>query len=107
MNETERPWNEKLMETLRQTGDNIRQEAQKLVGELSDPANHEKVKQSLSDMGDWAKKTAEDAASMVDQAAKKAEAAISSAVARAKKTRKPAKAARKAAKKTKKRKSKR
>jgi hypothetical protein len=102
MNETEKPWNEKLMETLRQTGDNIRTEAQKLMNELSDPANHERVKQGLAEMGDWAKKTAEEAATAVDQTAKKVEAAISAATRRAGKARKPAKPARKAPKKAKK-----
>jgi hypothetical protein len=107
MNETEKPWNEKLMETLRQTGDNIRAEAQKLIHELSDPAKHERVKQGLADMGEWAKKTAEEAATAVDQTAKKVEEAISAAARRAKSSRKPAKPARKAAKKTKKGKSRR
>jgi hypothetical protein len=96
MNQTEKPWNEKVMDSLRHTGESIRNEAQKLVGELQDPANHERVKHSLSEMGEWAKRTAEEAATMVDQAARKVEVAVAQAAKRAKK---PAK---KAAKKTKK-----
>ena len=102
MNETEKPWNERLMDSLRQTGENIRTEAQKLMGELNDPANGERVKQRLSEMGDWAKKTAEDAAGVVDQAAKKVEEAINTAAAKARSVRKPAKKAAKPAKRTKK-----
>jgi hypothetical protein len=102
LNETEKPWNERLMDSLRQTGENIRTEAQKLMGELNDPANGERVKQRLSEMGDWAKKTAEDAAGVVDQAAKKVEEAINTAAAKARSVRKPAKKAAKSAKRTKK-----
>jgi hypothetical protein len=98
MNETEKPWNEKVMESLRHTGESIRSEAQKLVGELQDPANHERVKHSLAEMGDWAKKTAEEAATMVDQAARKVEEAVRQAANKAK-SKKPAKA-KKAAKKS-------
>jgi hypothetical protein len=106
MNETEKPWNERLMDSLRQTGENIRSEAQKLVTELSDPANHERVKQRLAEMGEWAKKTAEDAAGAVDQAAQtaaqKVEEAVEAAKAKARAARKPAKKPAKAAKKAKK-----
>ena len=83
MGDNERPWNERVMETLRQTGENIRSEAQKLIGELSDPANQERVKQRLAEMGDWAKRTAEDAATAVDQAAQRVEEAISAAARKA------------------------
>jgi gas vesicle protein len=99
MNETEKPWNERLMESLRQTGESIRNEAQKLMSEINDPANGDKVKQRLAEMGDWAKKTAEDAAGVVDQTAKKVEEAISAAAAKARAgVRKPAKKAAKSAK---------
>jgi len=97
MNQTEKPWNEKVMDQLRHTGESIRNEAQKLVGELQDPANHERVKQSLSEMGEWAKRTAEEAATMVDQAARKVEVAVAQAAKRA--TKKPAKKSAKKAKK--------
>jgi hypothetical protein len=102
MNETEKPWNERLMDSLRQTGENIRSEAQKLMSEVNDPANGERVKQRLAEMGDWAKKTAEEAAGVVDQAAKKVEEAISAAAAKARSVRKPAKKAAKPAKRGKK-----
>jgi hypothetical protein len=102
MNETEKPWNERLMDSLRQTGENIRTEAQKLMSELNDPASGERVKQRLAEMGDWAKKTAEDAAGVVDQAAKKVEEAINAAAAKARSVRKPAKKKAKAAKRVKK-----
>src|SRR5579883_942295 len=105
MNETDRPWNEKVMDALKQTGENIRSKAHELVNELQDPANHDRVKQSLAEMGDWAKKTAEDAAVMVDQAAQKVEQALTQAARRATsarsgaKKKKPAKKAKKTAKK--------
>jgi hypothetical protein len=102
MNETEKPWNERLMDSLRQTGESIRTEAQKLVGELSDPANQERVKQRLTEMGEWAKKTAEEAAGAVDQAAQKVEAAVSKAAAKARGARKSPKKAAKSGKKAKK-----
>jgi hypothetical protein len=110
MNETEKPWNERVMAALRQTGESIRAEAQKLVSEVSDPANQERVKQKLAEMGDWAKKTAEEAATMVDQAAHKVEEAITQAAQRARAVRaakKPSKAAKKPKKKTAKKRAKR
>jgi len=100
--ENEKPWNEKLMESLRQTGESIRVEAQRLIHQVSDPANHERVKQNLAEMGDWAKKTAEEAAVMVDQAAQKVEAAVANAARRAKKSVKGTKKGKKAARKAKK-----
>ena len=69
-------WEIKVKGFLKRTGEEIKSETRKLVDEMNDPANHEKVRQSLRDMGDWAKKTAEDAAVMVEQAARKVEAAI-------------------------------
>ena len=55
-------WETKVKGFLKRTGEEIKNETKKLVDEMSNPANHEKVRQSLRDMGDWAKKTAEDAA---------------------------------------------
>jgi len=69
-------WEIKVKGFLKRTGEEIKSETRKLVDEMSDPANHEKVRQSLRDMGEWTKKTAEDAAVMVEQAARKVEAAI-------------------------------
>ena len=51
-------WEIKVKGFLKRTGEEIKNETQKLVDEMSNPANHEKVRQSLRDMGDWAKKTA-------------------------------------------------
>ncbi|HTQ80137.1 MAG TPA: hypothetical protein VMM92_09080 [Thermoanaerobaculia bacterium] len=75
-------WEVKVKGFLNRTGAEIKKETQKLVDEMSNPANHEKVRQSLREMGDWAKKTAEDAAAMVEQAARKVEGAIGRARAR-------------------------
>jgi hypothetical protein len=99
----DKTWNEKLMQTLRQTGDTIRAEAQKLVDELADPANQEQVKQKLSELGDWAKKAAEQAAESVEEMVSSATAKMKAARKTAKK--KPAPKAKKktAAKKKKKR----
>lgn len=75
----EKRWDEKIMELLKTTGDGIRNETERLMNEMSDPANQDKVRQRLREVGEWAKKTAEDAAVMVEQAAEKVEAAITKA----------------------------
>lgn len=75
----EKSWDAKLLEFLRTTGEEIRNETQRLMNEMSDPASQERVKQRLYEIGDWAKKTAEDAATMVEQAAAKVESAIAQA----------------------------
>ena len=78
---SEKRWDEKMMDFLKATGDDIRVETQRLMNEINDPANQEKVRQKLREIGDWAKKTAEEAAGMVEQASEKVETVISKASA--------------------------
>lgn len=53
---------------LKRTTDDLRHEAQRIVTQVSDPANQEKMKQGLREFGTWTKQTVEDAAMLFEQA---------------------------------------
>lgn len=68
-------WEEQLKEfwkragqDLKRTTDELRQEAQKLITQVQDPANQEKLKHGLREFGDWTRKTVEVAALKFEKA---------------------------------------
>ena len=79
-------WDAKLKTFLKKTGDDfkrfgadVKEEAQKLLTEVQDPARQQKLREGLKDVGVWAKKTAEEVATLVETGVKKAEGAIGKA----------------------------
>ena len=79
-------WDAKLKTFLKKTGDDfkrfgtdVKEEAQKLLTEVQDPARQQKLRDGLKDVGVWAKKTAEEVATLVETGVKKAEGAIGKA----------------------------
>jgi len=86
---TDKPWDKQLSDFLKRagdefkrTGEEVRKEAQRLLGEMRDPETQAKMRESLSNFGTWAKRTAEDAATMVEGAVRKAEDAFNKASGR-------------------------
>ena len=80
---TNKQWNkEAVVEFLKRTGDEIRQETQRLIREVNNPENQQKVKEGLKELSAWARSTAEEAAALIDNAVKKAETAFAKAVER-------------------------
>lgn len=76
----ENPWQQQFQrllarasEEFKKTGEELKVEAQRLLGEVRDPANQQKVKEGLRDIGTWAKKAADQAAEAMESAVKKAE----------------------------------
>jgi hypothetical protein len=76
-------WDAKLKSFLKKTGDDfkrfgtdVKQEAQKLMTEVQDPARQQKLREGLKDVGVWARKTAEEVATLVETGVKKAEGAL-------------------------------
>ena len=79
-------WDAKLKSFLKKTGDDfkrfgaeVKDEAQKLLTEVQDPARQQKLRDGLKDIGVWAKKTAEETATLVETGLKKTEAALEKA----------------------------
>ncbi len=79
-------WDAKLKTFLKKTGDDfkrfgtdVKEEAQKLLTEVQDPARQQKLRDGLKDVGVWAKKTAEEVATLVETGVKKAEGALGKA----------------------------
>jgi hypothetical protein len=79
-------WDAKLKSFLKKTGDDfkrfgteVKEEAQKLLTEVQDPARQQKLREGLKDVGVWAKKTAEDVATLVETGVKKTEEALEKA----------------------------
>lgn len=78
MNQTE--WEDRLKTLLKKTGEDfkkvgndIKTQAQQLLSQAKDPETQKKVREKLTEVGDWAKKTGQELAGMVDQGLKKAE----------------------------------
>lgn len=79
-------WDAKVKAFLKKTGDDfkrfgndVKEEAQKLLTEVQDPKRQEKLREGLKDVGVWAKKTAEEVATLVETGVKKAEGALGKA----------------------------
>jgi len=66
----------KTGEDFRRTGEDVKAEAQRLVEAAMDPEKQQKVRDRLNELGDWARKTAQDVAGAVGDAAGKAESAF-------------------------------
>ena len=60
-------------EELRKTGEELRDEAQRLLAEVRDPANQQRVRESLTDLGTWFRRTTGEATDRIEHAVKKAE----------------------------------
>lgn len=80
------PWDEKVRlflqkagEDLKKVSHDVRTEAERLIADVKDPQTQQKVKTQLKDVGDWARKAAEEMADLVEQGVKKAEQAITGA----------------------------
>jgi peptidoglycan hydrolase CwlO-like protein len=113
----EKPWDQTLVDFLKRTGEDlkkageeIRAEAQKLIDDVRDPETQQKIRDGLGNIGQWAKKSAEDAASKIEEVVKKADdawrgrgAGKEAGAPKAKKASRPKKAAKKTAKKATKR----
>lgn len=76
----DRPWDQQLKDFLKRTGedlkkagDDIRAEAQKLIDEVRDPETQQKIRDGLGNLGQWAKKSAEDAANKIEEVVKRAD----------------------------------
>jgi len=76
----EKPWDQTLKDFLKRTGEDlkkageeIRAEAQKLIDEVRDPDTQQKIKDGLGNLGQWAKKSAEEAANKIEEVVKKAD----------------------------------
>jgi hypothetical protein len=79
----ENPWEDQFkaflkraQDDLKRMGQDIRDEAQKLVGQMQDPSTQQKVKEGLRELGSWARRTAEDVAGLVEKGADRAEHAF-------------------------------
>jgi hypothetical protein len=112
----DRPWDQQLKdflkrtgEDLKKTGDDIRAEAQKLLDEVRDPETQQKIRDGLGNLGQWAKKSAEEAANKIEEVVKRADDAWrgttgskpeSGSSSSSRGTGKPRKTAKKAAKKS-------
>jgi hypothetical protein len=61
---------------LKRMGQDIRDEAQKLVSQVQDPGTQHKVRTGLRELGSWARHTVEDVAGLVEKGADRAENAF-------------------------------
>jgi hypothetical protein len=76
-------WDLKMKAFLKKTGDDlkrlgrdVKEEAQKLMGEVKDPERQARLRDGLKDVGHWARKAAEDVATVMETGVKKAEDAF-------------------------------
>lgn len=84
------PWDAKFKGFLKKTGEDfkrfgrdVKQEAERLLVEVQDPARQQQVRESLKEVGTWARKTAEEVATLVETGVKQAEGALNRASAKA------------------------
>lgn len=76
----DKPWDQTVVDFLKRTGEDlkkageeIRAEAQKLLDEVRDPETQQKIRDGLGNIGQWAKRSAEEAASKIEEVVKKAD----------------------------------
>lgn len=69
----------KAGEDIKRTGEEVADETTRLIEQLRDPQNQEKVRAKLFDLGTWAKQTAHDAAGLAEQALRKVEDSVANA----------------------------
>lgn len=72
-------WDAKLKSFLKKTGEDfkrfgteVKAEAQKLLTEVQDPARQQKLREGLENVGEWARKTADEVVTVVETGVKKA-----------------------------------
>lgn len=70
MNQPQR--DRQVLDFLKRTGEEIRTETQKILEQIRDPENQQKIRDSLNEFGTWAKETAEEATTLVESAVQKA-----------------------------------
>ena len=71
---------QKTGEELKRAGRDMKAEAERLLSDVKDPAKQAQLKEGLKDLGQWARKTAEDVAELVESGVKKAEVAARATV---------------------------
>jgi hypothetical protein len=69
-------WNQHILDYIKRTGEEIKGETQRILEEIRNPENQQKVRDRLNEFGAWAKQTADEAASLVETAVKTAESAF-------------------------------
>lgn len=69
----------KAGEDMKRVGQDVKTETARLMEELKNPEKQEAARAKLNELGNWAKKTAENAASMAEVAMKKVEDSLSTA----------------------------
>lgn len=79
-------WDAKFKSFLKKTGEDfkrfgaeVKTEAQKLMTDVKDPERQEELREGLKNIGVWARKAADDAASLMETGVKKAEGALNKA----------------------------
>jgi hypothetical protein len=79
-------WDARLKTFLKKTGEDFKRfsndvkvEADRLLAEVKDPQRQQRVKEGLEDVGQWARRTAEELSSVVEDGLKKAEQALAKA----------------------------
>lgn len=79
-------WDARLKSFLKKTGEDFKRfsnevkvEADKLLAEVKDPQRQQRVKEGLEDVGQWARRTAEELSTVVEDGLKKAEQALAKA----------------------------
>ena len=68
----------------KRAGRDIRDEGERLLGEVKDPVTQAKLRDGIKEFGSWAKKTAEEVAGLVEVGVKKAEHGFRDAAGRVK-----------------------
>jgi hypothetical protein len=79
-------WDARLKSFLKKTGEDFKRfsndvkvEADRLLAEVQDPQRQKRVKEGLEDVGEWAKRTADELSTVVEDGLKKAEVALARA----------------------------
>src|SRR5579859_2761665 len=70
MNQPQR--DRQVLDFLKRTGEEIKTETQKILEEIRDPENQQRIRDSLTEFGSWAKQTAEEATVLMESALQKA-----------------------------------
>lgn len=97
---TDKQWDQQILGFLKKTGEQIRGETEKILSDIRDPQNQQRMRDSLTEFSNWAKQTAEEAASLMESALKKAEAAINQAAEKMKQSSAAISAPRRASRRT-------
>ena len=69
----------KAGDDIKRVGDDVKQETTRLMEEMRDPAKQAMAREKLADLGTWAKKAAQDAATIAETAIQKVEDGLAGA----------------------------